>query len=242
MAALEEMVRAIYREWFVRFRYPGHEDVPLVDSPLGPIPEGWQVAELQSVAEVNGRSRTPAKDKVIRYLDIAALGERSVGALSKVDGDEAPGRARRVVEAGDVVWSTVRPNRRAHVLLVDPGADWIASTGLAVLSATSTSSAWLFETTSTKEFSDYLVSQEGGAAYPAVKAKDFQRAPVIIPAPGVDRLFADRVTSMHRLSWSLREQSGVLAALRDLILPKLATGQIDVSNLDFDALTEAAIA
>ena len=38
---LEEMARAIYREWFVKFRYPGHEDVPLVDSALGPIPEGW---------------------------------------------------------------------------------------------------------------------------------------------------------------------------------------------------------
>ncbi len=39
---LEEMARAIYREWFVKFRYPGHEDVPLVDSALGPIPDGWE--------------------------------------------------------------------------------------------------------------------------------------------------------------------------------------------------------
>ena len=41
---LERMARAIYREWFVKFRYPGHEDVPLVDSALGPIPDGWGVA------------------------------------------------------------------------------------------------------------------------------------------------------------------------------------------------------
>ena len=38
---LEEMAQRIYREWFVDFRYPGHEEVPLVDSELGPIPEGW---------------------------------------------------------------------------------------------------------------------------------------------------------------------------------------------------------
>ena len=43
---LEEMARAIYREWFVKFRYPGHEDVPLVDSALGPIPEGWEQRNL----------------------------------------------------------------------------------------------------------------------------------------------------------------------------------------------------
>src|SRR5215472_7808938 len=40
---LEEMARSLYREWFVNFRFPGHEKVPLVDSPLGPIPKGWEV-------------------------------------------------------------------------------------------------------------------------------------------------------------------------------------------------------
>ena len=37
------MAQRIYREWFVDFRYPGHEYVPLVDSDLGPVPKGWQV-------------------------------------------------------------------------------------------------------------------------------------------------------------------------------------------------------
>ena len=48
---LEEMARAIYGEWFVKFRYPGHEDVPLVDSALGPIPEGWEVSTLAAIAD-----------------------------------------------------------------------------------------------------------------------------------------------------------------------------------------------
>ena len=42
---LEEMARSLYREWFVNFRFPGHEKVPLVDSPLGTIPKGWEVKE-----------------------------------------------------------------------------------------------------------------------------------------------------------------------------------------------------
>ena len=44
---LEEMAQAVYREWFVNFRFPGHEDVPLVDSPLGPIPDGWTVGTVR---------------------------------------------------------------------------------------------------------------------------------------------------------------------------------------------------
>ena len=40
---LEEMAQSIYREWFVNFRFPGHEKVKMVDSPMGKIPEGWEV-------------------------------------------------------------------------------------------------------------------------------------------------------------------------------------------------------
>ena len=58
---LEQMARAIYREWFVHFRYPGHEGTALVDSPLGPIPEGWKIKPFSEVASfVNGFAFKPA--------------------------------------------------------------------------------------------------------------------------------------------------------------------------------------
>ncbi|RII43578.1 restriction endonuclease subunit S [Galactobacter valiniphilus] len=236
VAVLEEMARAIYREWFVKFRYPGYEDVPLVDSTLGPLPEGWQVCNLSEIAGVNRSSRKPASDEVFRYLDITALGEREIGALNAVEGANAPGRARRVLNPGDTVWATVRPNRRAHALAVAPAEDWIASTGLAVLTPTTVSSAFLFETTSTTAFSNWLVGRATGSAYPAVRAIDFEEAAVAVPDAAVDAAFAEKVNPMHELSWTLRAESSSLAELRDLLLPKLVTGQIDVSALDLDAL------
>jgi len=130
---LEQVAQAIYREWFVHFRYPGHENAIIVDSPLGPIPEGWRVKPLGEVANINVESRRPAPDKAIRYLDISGLGDRQLATPSQIPGEEAPARARRVVHPGDIVWSMVRPSRRAHALLVDPADDWIASTGLIVL-------------------------------------------------------------------------------------------------------------
>ena len=239
---LEEMARAIYREWFVKFRYPGHEDVPLVDSALGPIPEGWGVKHLAEIAKVNGSSRKPATDEVFRYLDITALSEREIGDLDAVDGADAPGRARRVLSPGDTVWATVRPNRRAHALVVAPGEDWIASTGLAVLTPTSVSSTFLFETVSTSAFSDWLVGRATGSAYPAVRANDFEEAMIVAPDSRVDAVFAEKVGPMHALSWKLRAECSALAGLRDLLLPKLVTGHIDVSTLDLDALVEDRVA
>jgi type I restriction enzyme S subunit len=52
IAILEEMARALYREWFVRFRFPGYEDIGMVESPLGPIPEGWEVKKIGDVLEL----------------------------------------------------------------------------------------------------------------------------------------------------------------------------------------------
>jgi type I restriction enzyme S subunit len=233
---LEQMAQAIHREWFVHFRYPGHEDTALVDSPLGPIPEGWGVKPLGEVANINVESRRPAPDKAIRYLEISGLGDRQLATPSQIPGEEAPGRARRVVRPGDIVWSMVRPSRRAHALLVDPGDDWIASTGLIVLSAAEISSTLLFEIVSAPEFSDYLVSQEGGSAYPAVKPGDFDGAQIVRPTVALDSAFHDVVGPLHRLGWELREASERVAALRDLLLPKLVTGEIDVSSLDLDAV------
>lgn len=242
VVVLEEMARAIYREWFVHFRYPGHDNAALVESSLGPIPHDWRADRLDHIAEVNRASRTPAREDTIKYLDISVLGDGSVGELTAMTGANAPGRARRVVSAGDVVWSMVRPNRRAHALLVDPEPNWIASTGLTVLTPTAVSSALLYEAVSTREFSDYLTSQEGGAAYPAVKPKDFEAAITLVPTPELDGKFDDVVGCQHKLVWRLRAQSAQLARTRDLLLPKLLTGTIDVSSIDLGALVADSVA
>ena len=56
---LEEMARALYREWFVHFRFPGHEKLSRVASPLGDIPQGWEVTTLRAVTTKIGSGATP---------------------------------------------------------------------------------------------------------------------------------------------------------------------------------------
>ena len=54
---LEAMARALYREWFVDFRFPGHEKLPRVASPLGDIPQGWEVKTVGNVGQSSSESR-----------------------------------------------------------------------------------------------------------------------------------------------------------------------------------------
>ena len=71
---LEEMAQRIYREWFVDFRYPGHESVPLVDSELGPIPEGWTVRRLCDVAD--GHYRASIESDRLKFDVSACITDR----------------------------------------------------------------------------------------------------------------------------------------------------------------------
>ena len=112
IAILEEMAQNLYREWFVHFRFPGHEHVKMVDSPLGPIPEGWEVTRLGDIVttsredvdlptESETRTRTTSvydiQQRVTGYhneANVHGLQECSPGAV-----DQA--RLRTFSSAGD---------------------------------------------------------------------------------------------------------------------------------------------
>lgn len=137
IAILEEMAQALYRQWFVNFRFPGHQDARVVESEIGPIPAGWRVDRLAELARVNASSLRPQQAPAeIAYVDISSVSVGRIEEIERMRFEEAPGRARRQVQHGDIIWSNVRPNRRSHALILDPPPDLIVSTGFAVISAT----------------------------------------------------------------------------------------------------------
>jgi type I restriction enzyme S subunit len=235
IAILEEMAQAIYREWFVNFRFPGHENVKLVDSPLGQIPEGWEVVKLAEIADVNARSlKKGSVPDNINYIDIASVSTGRIDEIRPMPFSESPGRARRIVRHGDVIWSTVRPVRRSYSIILDPLPDTIASTGFAVLSAKIVPFPYVYFATTTDEFATYLVNHATGSAYPAVNGKDFENADVILPPPNILAQFDNAVGDMLMLGHRLLVKNINLRTTRDLLLPKLISGKLNVEDLDID--------
>ena len=232
---LEEMARLLYREWFVHFRFPGHEDVEMVDSELGPIPGGWEVVALSDVSEVNPESvrKGDALGEIL-YLDISSVGPRTVDEPEAMPFSEAPGRARRRVAHGDVIWSTVRPNRRSHVMIQHPPANLICSTGFAVLRGTSVPPSFVLELTSTESFVGHLESLATGAAYPAVRPPDFEAYRFALPNDTLVEEWDSQVAAMNKLVSNLRQQNRILREARDLLIPRLVSGELDVSDLNLD--------
>lgn len=240
IAILEEMARRIFDEWFVHIRAPGCEGLPMVDSAIGPVPQGWEVKALRELADVNPEQISPrSAPAAISYIDIASVSPGSINAISEMPFIEAPNRARRIVRHGDVIWSCVRPNRRSFALVLHPSANTVASTGFAVLRSKHVPWPYLYMIATTQLFTDYLTNHATGSAYPAVKAEDFEKAELLVPPKQLLARYSQATEPMLSLTHALRRQNVNLRAQRDMLLPKLISGEIDI-NAASASLQEAA--
>tara|TARA_Y100001960_G_scaffold71755_1_gene76170 strand:+ start:1164 stop:2378 length:1215 start_codon:yes stop_codon:yes gene_type:complete len=221
---LEESARLLYQEWFVHLRFPGHEQVKITDG----IPEGWEKKPLTAIAEVNQISLKKGFDERIEYIDISCVSTHSISDTTWYEFSEAPGRARRIVKHRDILWSCVRPNRRSHVLVWEPHDRLIASTGFAVISATQVSPFFLYQSLTTNDYVGYLTNRAGGAAYPAVTAKVFEESLVLVPSRKLIEQYDDQVKNTYAQINMLQSQNVKLAQARDLLLPKLMSGELTI--------------
>jgi type I restriction enzyme, S subunit len=219
---LEAMARALYREWFVHFRFPGHEKIPRVSSPVGDIPQGWEVKKLATVAEVN-RAQINARSapEELHYIDISSVSPRQIESITTYAFADAPGRARRIIQHGDLLWSCVRPNCRSHAQVMHPELDTIASTGFAVLTATKVPFTFLYSATTTDDFVAFLTNNATGAAYPAVSGATVEKADLLIPPTPLLKKSGAATIPMAEQIHTLHRQIQNLRRTRDLLLPRL---------------------
>ena len=187
---LEKMAEEIYREWFVRMRFPGHEKVRFVKG----VPQDWRVAELKELAAVNPSSISRRdKPETILYVDISSVSTNQIEEVTTYAYSEAPGRARRRVKHGDVIWSSVRPANRAYCLIYEPPENLIVSTGFAVVRPNAaTPFSFLFFAVTSNPFVDQMTMVAKGAAYPATSFDDFEKAKLLVPSDELLKSFHEK--------------------------------------------------
>ncbi|MFE9397164.1 restriction endonuclease subunit S [Streptomyces flavidovirens] len=236
---LQEMARAIYREWFVHFRYPGHEDSTLVPSPLGPIPEGWTCGTVQDMVELVKTTVDPGSvDPATPAVGLEHIPRRHL-TLDAWSTAEGLGSRKSVFAAGDILFGKIRPY--FHKVSVAP-LDGICSTDAIVLRPLDDHWGQAVMTVSSDDFVAHATQTSNGTKMPRADWKVIKEFPAAFPPAEVAQRFTVVARDALQAAKLLMFQSRGLASTRDLLLPKLMTGQIDVSSLDLDAVTEGAAA
>jgi type I restriction enzyme, S subunit len=174
----------------------------------------WRKVKLGEVVSINPDTiGADWRYPYIKYIDISSVGEGMIVEPPRILRlDEMPSRARRLVQEGDTVLSTVRPGRRAMFFVKHPEPEWVVSTGFAVLRPKREyiEPRYLYACVFDKEFTDFLVQREKGAAYPAVLPEDIADAVISLPPPAEQRAIAhilgaldDKIELNRRMSDTL---------------------------------------
>jgi type I restriction enzyme S subunit len=247
---LEAMERAIYREWFVHFRFPGHEKVPLVDSPLGPIPEGWRPTGVGDCASalVDG-DWIETKDQGgtdYRLLQVSNIGVgrfRETGKFRYVTSETFNRLRCTAINAGDILISRM-PDPIGRAWLVDNLREpAITAVDVAILTPRSNAiGSYLNQVLNSPEHLAWAETVATGTTRKRITRSVLSQGVVLLPDDNVLERYHAETAAMRSMAAELRGSETALAAMRDLLLPKLVTGQIDVSHLDLDPLTGAASA
>lgn len=225
---LKAIAQALFKEWFVDFSFPGATG-EMQESELGPIPVGWKVRKLGDVCDVNKNALSKNDElKWIEYIEISGVDKGVVSGTTRYDLGKEPSRAKRKINHGDTVLSTVRPDRGSFFLAINPPSSHIASTGFAVFSATKVPFTFLYIFLTDLEKLEYYGHIADGGAYPAINPNLIMDMDIIIPDEIVLHDFHSRAKSIFEKMHIYNQQSKQLSQLRDTLLPKLMNGDIAV--------------
>ena len=236
---LEAMAQAIYREWFVHFRFSGHEKAKMVSSPLGPIPKGWEVKPIGEVVETLGGGTPSTKNPeywegggVIWFTpsDLTAAGAMFIGDSSK-----------KITELG---------LRESSARLFPPYSVMMTSRATIGVTAINTKEActnqgfiicipnehlsayqlyfWI------DEHKEQIITIASGATYKEISRSEFRELPTIVPPRAITSRFLESVGPIGKQIENLLLKNINLRQTRDLLLPKLISGELDVSELDIN--------
>ena len=202
---LEEMARSLYREWFVHFRFPGHDKVKMVPSPLGPIPQGWEVKKLGEILELNyGKA---LRHDTRREGQIPVFGSSGIVGYHDTSLVKGPGIiVGRKGNVGSVFWSD------ADFYPIDTAYFVTSSLPL----------RFMFYELQTKNFIN------NDAAVPGLSRHQAYSLETVIPPTDLLTRFCRLADNFEKQASKLRHQIENLRRTRDLLLPRLLSGQVNI--------------
>jgi type I restriction enzyme S subunit len=250
---LEAMAAAIFKSWFIDFD-PVHakaegrdSNLPaeianlfpdtFEDSDLGPIPKGWTPGKLGDAAENPRRTVQPSDvPPATPYIGLQHMPRRCIALDAWGRADEV-GSGKSQFKEGEILFGKLRPY--FHKVGIAP-VDGVCSTDILVVVPKSPEwHSYVLSLVSSKAFVDYTDSHSAGTKMPRTNWKDMGRYPLALPPEPLAKAFQDHVAALHQRIGLAVRQNRRLAGLRDTLLPRLLSGEIELPEAE--ELTEGAI-
>ena len=228
---LEEVAQTLYREWFVKFRFPGHQKVRMVNSSLGKIPEGWEAINI--LALIEERKARNTNDETLPVLSVT--NNRAFVFSDDYFSKRVYSRSLKnykLVEKDDFAFNPARVNI-GSIAMLDNQQRGLVSPMYSVFRAHSkVLPSVLWAIINEERTMEQIRKLCFGTVRQIFKLNDFQQVMIVLPSITVQRSWLSIIAPFEQQAKLLRKKNDILRQTRDLLLPKLTSGELDVSELD----------
>lgn len=223
IALLEEAARRLYKEWFVDLHFPGHEDTEIVDG----VPAGWEHAELGEVVFQSGSAvKKGDRDQFNHYLPIDSIPSMAITCWDSESIEKASSSLVSFTR-DDFLFGAMRPY--FHKVIVAPYKGLTRSTCLVLAPLDECYWAYSYMLLFAGDCVRYATAISVGTTMPYVRWDDFRHMPVILPTKNIANKFAILFKPLRDEVELLAKQNASLSDVRNRLLPKLISGEIEVS-------------
>ena len=221
---LEEMAQNLYREWFVKFRFPGHQNARFVDSRLGQIPDGWELMKVGDILkQVKRGTKIQKQDYATEGLiPVVDQGKEFIGGYTD-DMESLISYDLPLIVFGD--------HTRVLKFIDFPFACGADGTQLLKSDNERMPMTLFYYALLSIDLSDFAYARH---------FKFLKEESLVLPAKSIAGLFDQFVSPLRDQTRSLMRKNTILRRTRDLLLPKLISGEVDVSDLDITVPEEVA--
>ena len=219
---LEQMAESLYKEWFVRFRFPGYETAEFEDG----LPKGWRCGKLKNIAQDSGKSeKKDNRDKYPAYVPIDCIGSHSM-VLGSMDSIENAESSLVSFKKTDILFGAMRPY--FHKVIMAPFSGLTRSTCFVISPKNESYRYFLYLLLFQKSSIDYATTICVGSTMPYTVWKDYSRMPIVIPTEDIVIRFAKVVKPIIDSIESIYFCNNYLVKQRDLLLPRLMSGKLSI--------------
>lgn len=236
--SLEQAAHDLYREWFVEFRFPGHESLAMVDSgtEYGLIPQGWDVKCLGDIAHDKRNSIQPSEiEPDTPYVGLEHIPRKTI-ALSDWGMAGDVNSTKLVFEVGDILFAKIRPY--LHKVAVAPVDGVSSSDAIIIVPKSLEFYSLVLMCVSDEHFVDYATTTSQGTQMPRANWNVLAEYPVVIPPKELLGEFNEFVSDIVNDIRTNIFRNTTLRETRDLLLPRLVSGELDVSETELGSIRD----
>jgi type I restriction enzyme S subunit len=238
IATLERVAQTLYREWFVNFRFPGYENAKMFESEMGLIPETWIVKPLKDLAALITRGISPAYDEAAEGRVINQKCIRD-GRLSLIHVRRQSKKVPRekFVQVGDVLVNSTGVGTLGRVAQVhEPIADCTVDSHVTIVRPKETPE--FFGRTLVEAEAHFIAQGVGSTGQTELSRERIGATPIVVPPNALRTMFCRVVSPMNRMVLCCMKKNEILRATRDLLLPKLVSGEVSVEQIEKEAVAQ----